>query len=233
MISVILTKYKRTYLFNEQLKSIKNQSILVDDILICDNTVNNKGVWDRFRVAKDSVNDYVCIFDDDTIPGPKFLESCYNEMQKKEGLYGTRGLTFKSNKTYGTEINSNLFLANFIETGWQVPNNNTNQVDYVTHSWFFKKKWLSYYWRVKQIPLNFGEDMNFSYQLAKEGIDTFVPPHPIGNKDIWGSINGDEYGDDGNGLWTENEGTFRKDMFSYFDELVSKDWELINGSNLL
>ena len=52
MISVILTKYKRTHLFKEQLESIKNQSISIDEILVCDNSVNNKGVWERFKTSK-------------------------------------------------------------------------------------------------------------------------------------------------------------------------------------
>ena len=32
-----------------------------------------------------------------------------------------------------------------------------------------------------------GEDIGFSYILQKHGINTYVPPHPVNNKDLWGS----------------------------------------------
>lgn len=234
MISVVLTKYKRSHLFNHQYTSIKNQTLQVDEILVCDNTEDNKGVWERFKLAQECKNELICIFDDDTIPGHKFLENCYNEMQKKEGLYGTRGLIFNNSTCYGTElVEQGIFASNYKEVGWCEPNNEVKRVDYVTHSWFFKKKWLSYFWDVDEVPLNYGEDMNFSYQLQKEGIKTYVPPHPNDNKDMWGSLYGEEYGDDGNGLWTSNEGTFRQDMYNYFDKLVDNKWNLINSTNLL
>ena len=98
MISVVLTKYKRTHLFEEQVRSIENQSVHIDEILVCDNTSNNKGVWERFNVAKKAKNEFVCIIDDDTIPGSLWIENCFSEFWKQPGLYGTCGYIFNSSK---------------------------------------------------------------------------------------------------------------------------------------
>lgn len=224
MITVVLTKYKRPELFEEQLNSIINQSTPVNEILICDNSQENKGVWERFKVAKRAKNEFVCIFDDDTIPGPLFIESCFTEFWKKEGLYGTRGLVFSS---------SDKYEDNFKEYGWCKPNSKTMQVDYVTHSWFFKKSWLDYFWEVDNVPLNYGEDMNFSYQLQKHGIPTLVPHHRLDDKSCWGSLKGKQYGDDEVSLWIENPNNFRNNMYNYFDELVKRGWKLLYKEKLL
>ena len=127
MISVVLTKYKRTHLFDEQIKSIKSQSIKVDEILICDNTVTNNGVWERFNIARQAKNEFVCIIDDDTIPGSKWIENCFNEFNKREGIYGTCGYLFNSKKKYEN---------NYKRVGWCNPNKKVTQVDYVVHNWF-------------------------------------------------------------------------------------------------
>jgi hypothetical protein len=224
MISVILTKYKRTHLFKEQLESIKNQSVDVDEILICDNSIDNKGVWERFDVAKKAKNEFVCIIDDDTIPGLLWIENCFSEFNKQEGLYGTRGMKFHSNKQY---------QGNYEEIGWCNPNKKTTQVDFVTHSWFFKKEWLDFFWRVNSVPHNYGEDMNLSFQLQKEGINTYVPLHPPTIKSLWGSTKGIDYGNDKNGLWTTNPDNFKSNMFKYFDKQINEGWKLINEPTLI
>ena len=224
MISVILTKYKRTHLFKEQLESIKNQSVDVDEILICDNSIDNKGVWERFNVAKKAKNEFVCIIDDDTIPGSLWIENCFSEFNKKEGLYGTCGYIFNSSKRYQN---------NYQRIGWCNPNEKTTQVDYVVHNWFFKKDWLDLFWRVDSVPHNYGEDMNLSFQLQKEGINTYVPLHPREIKSLWGSIKGVKYGDDENGLWKTNPNNFKSNMFNHFDKQINEGWRLINKETLI
>ena len=100
MVTAILTKYKREHLFAEQLQSVVNQSIDVNEVLICDNTKDNKGVWERFKLAKKSKNDFVWVLDDDTIPAKQYLENVLESFEEQEGLYGTRGLIFKSEEVY-------------------------------------------------------------------------------------------------------------------------------------
>jgi len=219
MITVILTKHKRENLFEEQYESILSQTIPVDEILICDNTKQNTGVWGRFSLALHSKNPFVCVIDNDTIPGIKWLENCLNSFIMQEGLYGTCGYVFNSNERY---------QDNYQRFGWVNPNEKIMQVDYVVHNWFFKKEWLKYYW--SEIPDSkywlCGEDMNFSYQLQKRGINTFLPPHPENDKSIWGSIKGWEYGMGPESLWESNIENFRFNMFEFFDNQIKKGWKL-------
>jgi GT2 family glycosyltransferase len=223
MVTVILTKYKRTNLFDEQYQSVLNQTLKPTEILVCDNTTQNTGVWGRFSLALLAKNDFVCVIDDDTIPGNSWLQNCVDCFQEKEGLYGTCGYLFNSNTHY---------QDNYTRHGWCNPNEEIKEVDYVVHNWFFKKEWLKYYWseiRNEKYWLC-GEDMNFSYQLQKQGIKTFVPPHPKDNGNRWGSIKGWQYGIDSVSLYETNPENFRQNMFDFFDEQIKKGWKLLYES---
>ena len=120
MITVILTKYKREALFTEQYQALQRQTLKPNEILVCDNTKQNLGVWSRFSLALHAKNEFVCVIDDDTIPGEKWLESCYNEFQKTEGLYGTCGYIFNSKEQY---------TDNYTRYGWCNPNEESLKVD--------------------------------------------------------------------------------------------------------
>ena len=113
-ITVILNGYKRGNQLTEQLNAIKGGTIKPDEILLWynnpndDNLINydvmssiptafcnyNFGVWARFAFAFNAQSEYVCIFDDDTIPGSKWLENCLETMKTHEGLLGTVGLLY-------------------------------------------------------------------------------------------------------------------------------------------
>ncbi len=199
MISVILTAYNRLQYIDKQIEAIRSQSIKVNEILIWQNdftkeknvefqkdiyhvrSSHNFGVWSRFSLALNCKSDYICIFDDDTIPGKNWLKNCLDTIELKNGLIGTRGVRFASEKEYivGQEF------------GWNNPNEKIQEVDIVGHSWFFKRDWLSYFWR--ELPKikasNYvGEDIHFSYVLQKYlELSTYVPPHPKNDKSLWGS----------------------------------------------
>ena len=198
-ITTILNAYKRPDVINKQIESIENQSIKSKDILIWENfgsdfnsslftkykhakSNNNFGVWARFAFALNAKTEYVCIFDDDTIPGKLWYENCLFSNKLEEGLYGTIGLKFESVEGYWPHK----------AYGWRYPNENLEQVDIVGHSWFFKRDWLSYFWsELPDLSQNMivGEDIHFSYTLQKFGkINTYVPAHPQNNTELWGSI---------------------------------------------
>ncbi len=199
-ITVVLNVYKRLNNLPKQIDALNSQTIKPNKILIWKNKSEqdlqpeilskalvsqnnyNYGVWARFAFALNAKTKYICVFDDDTIPGRKWFENCLTTMEISEGLLGTRGLRFKSRSRYSP--NSGF--------GWDHPSNCIKRVDIVGHSWFFKRDWLTAFWR-ELPPIDSshiaGEDIHFSYTLQKYfGLNTFVPPHPENDKELWGSL---------------------------------------------
>lgn len=247
-ISVVLTLYKRPELLEKQLTALENQTLRPKEILLIqDGTADsvkveipqhlkshfnkiavrteNCGVWERFRFAMEEATcSYVCVFDDDTIPGKRFLENCHAEMMKKSALYGALGIVARDSKSYP--------FAKYYRIGWpeDAHYHKTVEVDFAGHAWFFKKEWLP---ELFKSPLEIstlkcaGEDMAFSFQLQKIGIPTLVPPHPEGKSEFYGSL--PEYGvDEGN-----NDVAISKNrhnlmiMNQVFCLLTEADWQLL------
>ena len=207
-VSVILTLYKRPENLEIQLNAINNQTLKPKEILLFqdkpasgdevmlpeeiykkfDNVkkaASNIGVWGRFDFARQSKSQYVCLFDDDTIPGSQWLENCFDCMQKQEGLYGTIGILMKKPQDYP--------FKNYIRIGWSAPCKKSMKVDFLGHSWFLKKEWLDCMFddtEKLQVYKYAGEDMTLSAKVKMLcNINTFVPPHPLKNQELWGSLN--------------------------------------------
>ena len=203
-VSVIINGYKRPEAVDMVVEALLGQSVLPREIVIRWNDIEsskrsryqrhisslvssrNTGVWSRFHDAFDLSGEYVCIFDDDTVPGSRWLENCLATIQTNEGLLGTVGVIFNG---------INQYMDNR-RVGWASANETVQQVDLVGHSWFFKREWLNMYWS-ERAPDGLhlaGEDIHFSYVLQRNGINTYVPPHPISDLRLWGSIKGNELG---------------------------------------
>lgn len=191
-ITCILTLYKRPHTLVEQIAAMRAQTVqpaqiiiwrngtapVPDDIradssLIVIDSSANLGVWARFAAGLLATTEYICVFDDDTIPGRRWLENCLQTIREPAtcGLLGTRGLHFDPN-------GPPYWISRLV--GWPNPNAKTERVDIVCHSWFFRREWLHHLWKV--VPdysamLRAGEDLGFSWALQQVGIGTFVPPH--------------------------------------------------------
>lgn len=237
MITAILNGYKRPQNLKEQVDAIRNQTIPPQEIMLWQNNpdgfdteltntlttaVSNKnmGVWSRFAYALNAKTEYVCVFDDDTIPGPMWFENCLNTMKSHEGLLGTVGVIYDNPNSYRPHK----------RYGWaDINNDKPMRVDIVGHAWFFKREWLSTFWR--ELPptdlTRVGEDMHFSYTLQKYlGLNTYVPPHPSHFKDMWGSLKGWEMGVGKEAI--SNDDSVISHMDRYHKELVKRGFKLIN-----
>lgn len=236
-ITVILNGWKRPHFLKEQLSAINNQTVKPKEIMMWQNcpdgftpeltqgltiaTSNkNMGVWARFAYALNAKTEYICVLDDDTMPGSKWFENCLNTIKTNEGLLGTVGLIY--NTTAGYYPNN--------RHGWAKPNDGIIQVDIVGHAWFFKREWLTAYWR-ELPPIGFdvvGEDMHFSYTIQKYlGLNTYVPPHPPNDKEMWGSLKGWEMGTEQNALSLIPSNIDK--MNEYLKILISKGFKIINS----
>jgi hypothetical protein len=204
-ISVVCTLFKKPESLIQQVKAIKNQTIKPREILLFQDGIpenyrlelksplkecfdemkvsnENVGVWARFNYARSAKGRYICLFDDDTIPGSRWLENCYMHMLEQEGIYGTIGIVITEKGKYP--------FGGHYRVGWGNPYSKTAEVDFVGHSWFFKREWLDYMFDGTEKLQNFkyvAEDMCLSVQCAKHDIKTFVPPHPYRKPDFWGS----------------------------------------------
>jgi len=199
-VTAVLTAFNRRSNLDRQIKAIQHQSHKVEKIfvwvngsgdplsrfaqenaMICESNFNF-GVWARFAHALNADTEFVWIVDDDTIPGPGWLESALATFAESPGVIGSRGLRFHSKRSY----------LLYDEVGPNNPNLGTERVDIVGHNWIFPTEWLSVFFQ--EFPNRFpnklaGEDIHLSYAVQKHlQLGTYVPPHHPENRDSWGEL---------------------------------------------
>jgi len=249
--TVILNLYRRPQHLAMQIEALRNQTFPPKEIWIWVNyhednedvdfqkfNVNrvidcsyNFKFYGRFAGALLADTKYVTIIDDDTIPGSKWLQNCidtYFQLEKKG--YTTPILT-----TAGVTLNS-MQYQNHSRCGWPTQNKETTQVDIGCQSWFFNRECLSHLWREKPIMWDNGEDIQLSYCSQKYGgVQTFCPPHPPEDKELWGSLHAIELGVDevatSNNTWLSHS-----KFFSQRDKIVknalANGWQTIKNITL-
>ena len=196
-MTFLLNVFRRPEALERQIESIRHQTVPPSAVMIWQNDAplpdvdfsgldvqtaqcsDNLGVWARLAYALNAETEYVCMLDDDTVPGSRWIENCLGTLSAAEGLLGTRGLRFKSRRSY--------LLAE--EIGWQAPNDSVERVDIVGHAWFFRSEWLQAFWSVPRFSLaTAGEDFHFSFALQHVlGLGTYVPAHPAHDRSLWGA----------------------------------------------
>lgn len=217
-ISVILNVYKRPHMLEQQIQAIKDQSLPIDgkDIHVWynksdvaqykpkDKEINtyicnwNTKFFGRFTIPLLVRTEYVAMFDDDTIPHRDWLRSCVDTINNPDtnGILGGSGVILKAKSYIPCD-----------KVGWNgLHSDITKRVDLVGHAWFFRQEWSKYLWYEKPHTWDNGEDIMFSYLAQKYGgINTFVPPHPEGNKAMWSSDYeiGVKVGSDENASWLQ------------------------------
>ena len=199
MITAILNVYNRKHLLEQQIEAIKKQTVPPEEIWIWVNHSDKNKDTDfsnlpykvissnhnfkfhgRFALGMLAKTEFVAFFDDDTIPGEQWFENCLATVQSgNDGILGSAGI-----------ILTETGYQNHLKVGH---NNGGNEslveVDLVGHSWFMAKNHLRYLWYKEPYTWDNGEDMQLSFQAQKfGGIKTFVPKHPKGNTQLWGSL---------------------------------------------
>jgi len=194
-VSVVLNVFKRSANYEAQLSAIAAQTHTVAEILVWENgnesvppqsatfharSSKNLGVWARFAFALNATSEFIWMIDDDSIPGPKWLENALQAHRQTGGLIGSRGLRFRTADSYTL----------YDEFGPNNPNSEIVEVDIVGHNWIFPRSWLGEFWSKDSTrftnPLA-GEDIHLSF-IAQTlcGAGTFVPPHPVEKREMWG-----------------------------------------------
>lgn len=243
-VTVILNLYKRPQNLQKQVEAFRNQTVKPKEIWVWQNYPNEKythdvnpyeegegvayhagidkwitsnnnwGVYGRFTMAQLAKTKFVCINDDDTIPGPRWLESCLESNRTNPGLQGGIGVRLEADN-----------YRQHHRIGWADPRPTTEEVDLVGHSWFFAKEYLKYIWMEEPYTWNM-EDAHFSYCLQKYGnIKTFVPPQ-LGDKSS--SVLGYELGIDENAMsHPKNHEKFYLERDSAIQYYIRKGWKTV------
>lgn len=240
-ISIILNVYKRPEMLEKQIQAIKNQSVQIDsdDIHVWynksgvaqyapkDNNIKtyyanwNTKFFGRFLIPFLIKTPYVAIFDDDVIPSKDWFKNCLDTINNENtnGILGGSGVILKE-KSYSP----------FEKVGWNGQHlNETKRVDLVGHAWFFRQEWTKYLWYEKPYTWDNGEDIMFSYLAQKYGnINTFVPPHPNNNKNIWSTDSkiSMKIGTDENSTWRKNNHYKTRDDVCI--HCINNGWETVN-----
>lgn len=242
MISVILNVYKRSYLLEKQIESIKNQSVSIksENIHIWYNRSDepqqfpedekiktyicnwNTKFFGRFTIPLFLNTEYIAVFDDDTIPQKNWIKNCLETINTPEynGILGGSGVILR-NKSYRP----------YYKVGWNGRHSNiAERVDLVGHAWFFRREWSKYLWYEKPYTFDNGEDIMFSFLSQKYGnINTFVPPHPENDISLWSTSykEGVEFGSDDNASWKMRaHNTIRDEVCIH---CINNGWKTVNN----
>ena len=214
-IGVVLTHFKRDTLLR-QLDALRSQTVPYTELVIYSNAAENLpplvgtqdnesvmgacgrnfGVWPRFSLAWHLQTAYVAVFDDDAIPGKKWLENCLAMLDRcGPCLVGSVGVVFPDRHREGRGY-----------VGWKLPSDKIIRADLVGHSWFMPRDLLR---DMMDAPLGLmhdtaGEDYWLSYSAQKRGMPVVCPPHPPDDKELWGaSDDAMQLGSDDVALWTK------------------------------
>lgn len=246
MITVILNAYRRPQNIELQVKALRSQTVKPQSIRLWLNyhpdgwgydykktgvdtisfNTHNWKFYGRFAYAMLAETEYVALFDDDTIPGAKWFENCLRCIQSNPGIYGSAGVILTGPQ-----------YIQHIRAGWPTNNELTQRVDLVGHAWFLKREWLKYMWMEMPPTWHNGEDIWLAYQAQKYGnINSYVPPHPINNPELSGSLAAELLGTDDKAT-SNNKDVPHAQFFGERDLVIAKalasGWRTINNVNLL
>lgn len=202
-VGIVQTVYKRPHLFAAQRLALLGQSVRPsqsvvwvnanpgnEELAIDDDMPTgffaaspNAGVWPRFRAGLDLQTDFVAIFDDDTIPGSRWLEHCLASFEKQKGLIGAAGVIFPGGKREPRwYARANRFQVR--DAYPLIP------CDIVGHCWFCPTDWLRYFAgeaRTSQFD-TCGEDYHLAWAVQKYvGVGCYVPEVPE-DRAFWGTL---------------------------------------------
>lgn len=245
MISVILNVYKRPEMLEKQIEAIKAQTIpiksenihvwynmaennieqfLPDDINIKTYECSwNTKFWGRFSIIPMLRTEFVAIFDDDIVPPPDWFANCLKTINNPDscGILGGSGILINQNGTYMPHV----------KVGWNgIKSDKVIKVDLVGHAWFFKQEWGKYIWYENPPTWDNGEDILFCYLAQKYGnINTFVPPHPENNKNIWCTdpVIARNVGSDKNASWHKGNHIELRTKASL--HCINNGWKIVNS----
>ncbi len=157
--------------------------------------------------------EYAAVFDDDTVPGARWLENCLRASRAHEAIVGANGRTLLDPQHMG---------ADSLQVGDGFPVERDTQVDFVGHAWFFKSAWVRCLWVDRPVTWDNGEDIHLAAACSLyAGIPCVVPRMPEDDRSLWGDTRTD-YGNDDVATWkSASHGELRAEVVRAW---VDKGW---------
>jgi hypothetical protein len=242
-VTVILNGFRRYHTLPAQIEVLKNQSYPIEKIMYWNlksdhpklqpdyellakagvelgETTHDYGVWGRFSFALNAKTDFICVIDDDIIPGKRYIENCISSYEKQPGIYGTMGSVIQKNTN------------RWIQYGWRdINNQDIKQVNYLYQTWFFPRESLHAFWS-SPLPEDrlqnrrIGEDIHMSLMSQKWfGLKTYLVPHPSNNKELWGNTSGEEHGIDEFAVHLNPD--MQRSMIEYLNFAINNGMEIL------
>lgn len=239
----VIGLYQGTKWIDKIIKSLKNQTIPPDKIVIWNNNPNyteqsscnydvincsanikdyekpNLGVYARFSAGLLYNYDRILVLDDDTIPGSKWIENCYNTIEQvgDESIIGYRGIKLHPDTLYDIEA-------------YEKGNEQIKLVDFCGHSWFLKKRHILSIFENEPINYFNGEDTHMSaINQIKFNTKTYIPKQLLSEPENWGSTMqqlGTLPGRLSTSLGCSEHFRQRKEVNKYW---ISQGWKIINS----
>lgn len=204
-VTVIISLFERPAYLRRQLQALYNQTVQPMELVLWANagevaqdakvlssvpgTVvrsnTNHGAWPRFREGLAAKSMYVCLLDDDTLPGPRWLEAAINRIriaeQDPEGgpiCVAAMGEIFRTDNPDDRMI-----------LGPQSPRDEEMEVDIGRQGWVFNRELL----RAVVANPSFGDgrhgwEFHLAACLQMQNVLTVVLPYEQGNTEQWGML---------------------------------------------
>lgn len=209
-VTVILTCFERPAFLRRQLQALQGQSVRPRVMMAWVNSGEvrhdeqalngsgltviranaNLGPWMRFTVAAEATTKYVCILDDDTLPGPRWIEECLDRLEAAEAAQDAEDdedLGTFCIAAVGQVFRTDHPLDSYL-VGPQSPRDTELEVDVGRQGWFFRRDLAQIFVNRPHIMAPVGWDLHFAAVLQEEGVLTICLPYDPGNKEAWGSM---------------------------------------------
>ena len=203
-IGVVLQVFKRNSL-RQQLEAVAKQTLVPRSVVVLQNghyvdvsstiqrfrllhpkmeiqhiaSSKNLRFHGRFYVAYMMRETYVSIWDDDVLPGSKWLDYCV-KFSKSHGnaLVGANGRNFvRLEKKEKKMLNKSSGKYDSVGHTWKMKQQDfIGRHDFVGHTWTLPREFLKYYLESEMLSLHTGEDIQLSFALQKVGIESWRPP---------------------------------------------------------
>jgi glycosyltransferase involved in cell wall biosynthesis len=197
---VVLTVHLRPQSFIPQLELIHAQSVRPQQIWAVVNAQDdvtrdmvfrsgldqvyfanpNSGFYSRFALSGLAQTDWVCLLDDDCLPGLEWFETCLELAKTTDGFLAPWGARVAAKRLYGLSFERPTVLT---------------QVDYIGHAYFMRPEWTSHLFREKLFTGIAGDDIELCARAQRlAGIRSFVTPYPPDCPARWGDTDDQRFG---------------------------------------